>query len=275
MGYISSESIEEISESLARVDKNILFALMFVFLTLTTKYLFIPFAIIFGLIETIIYGFKNINNEDININKTKYELYQTILYLFLVILEFLTLNQSNIIILNPYYSTLEEVWKNPIAPVYTYILYQIIIGHYIQSIIRQLSNWSNDLPLFIHHLLTTGLACYAYNNNIEMMAIYTLFIHDISDIFLHYGKYLYYTNSGFLWVLIDYILLLSSWFYFRLFIIPYICYSIMTEAPIYTIISMNEWNGPLMLFSVGILYICHLYWTYKLLSIGIKIVRES
>src|SRR3989304_4123989 len=217
MGYISSESIEEISESLARVDKNI------------------PFAIIFGLIETIIYGFKNINNEDININKTKYELYQTILYLFLVILEFLTLNQSNIIILNPYYSTLEEVWKNPIAPVYTYILYQIIIGHYIQSIIRQLSNWSNDLPLFIHHLLTTGLACYAYNNNIEMMAIYTLFIHHI----------------------------------------PYICYSIMTEAPIYTIISMNEWNGPLMLFSVGILYICHLYWTYKLLSIGIKIVRES
>jgi hypothetical protein len=229
----------------------------------------IPLVIFFAYLQG---GWKNIKIDTLK-GDVSNELYLTIFYTVIVLLELLVLYQYDIIyVLRPYKYGLTSIWTTQGNSNLVYMLYQIIFSHYCYSILKHLisirSTIKNDLTMFTHHLVTMGLVYYAYNYKLEIAGVYVMFIHDVSDIFLHGGKYVYHTYNN--WSVIPiYLVLMTTWIYFRLCCIPYFMFSLITESQKYTVIAINR---PFIALSTFLLYLCHILWTYKLLCIGARLI---
>ncbi len=121
------------------------------------------------------------------------------------------------------------------------------------------------LEMFIHHILTLALVSYSYYNDYTNPGILLIFLHNLTDIPISFGKALTETNCDTLQI-ITYLVMVFSWAYYRLYLFG-------------TVILASHYKRALIdnttLFAISgvfltILLSMHIYWFCLIIRIGYR-----
>ncbi|ORX61270.1 LAG1-domain-containing protein, partial [Piromyces finnis] len=121
----------------------------------------------------------------------------------------------------------------------------------------------------LHDMATLMLLVISFLNNYIRMGAVVLFLHDISDIF-SYGCKIFVDTDQTVLTFINYVSLIITWVYTRLYIFPF--------QVILQCFTNNIWARPELVGYIIIaiclitLLILHVYWIILLINIGIKFV---
>jgi len=126
--------------------------------------------------------------------------------------------------------------------------------------------------LLLHDMATLILLIISYLSNYLRMGAVVLFLHDISDIF-SYGCKIFVDTEYLTLTLFNYVSLIISWFYTRLFVFPF--------QVILQCFTNNIWSRPelvgymIIAFCLVTLLVLHVYWIILILNIGLKFLRTG
>lgn len=217
------------------------------------------------------------NSKKGNNKKILHELFHIIWYTVSAILGLVSLNELGLLNvgLYPLHYGFDAIWKSfpskSILPPWVNFYMNLQLGHYLQGFIRYSLNfresWKNDRVMFVHHFITFFTLYFAASIRIEP-AIFVLFTHDVSDIFLHLSKYYNISNKS-KHIIISYTLLVITWIYYRMLSMPYFAYSSFVDAPVYGVLKMEDGTG-IASIALSIIFVCHCIWFVKIVKIGYK-----
>ena len=102
-----------------------------------------------------------------------------------------------------------------------YWYYTIELGFYLSLLVSQFFDTKRKdfWQMFLHHIVTLFLILFSYYTNFTRCGSIIIFIHDVVDPFLEFGKLMIYINAEkmFNFIFISFTLL---WFITRLVIFP-------------------------------------------------------
>ncbi|DBB03589.1 hypothetical protein WJX82_004993 [Trebouxia sp. C0006] len=161
------------------------------------------------------------------------------------------------------------------------LLYCAEMGYYLQGIpslifweLRRKDFWEQ----IAHHIVTLFLIVYSYQVNFMKVGCMVFLVHDINDIFMEAAKLARYAGHQTLCTVL-FVTFMLSWFASRIYYLPvYIIRSTLTEpitlvADVYNVDPAPHYaifNG-LLFFLFGL----HCYWSFLILRIAIKQVKEG
>ena len=169
-----------------------------------------------------------------------------------------------------------EMWHAPpfAAPASLCRLYMVSIGYHLQSTIYHccfVERRADFYQMVFHHVVTLWLIVLSFYIGGTRTGVLIIFVNDVPDFFMYVCKCLGDSRHALLLVLPSYALMLLSYLYFRIIVMPYtILYSILWE--------MSEAYIPIrpaflvFLFS---LYALHGFWFFLMLKIGASFFKTG
>jgi hypothetical protein len=217
------------------------------------------------------------NSKSGNKKKISHELFHIIWYTVSAILGLISLSELGLLNvgLYPLHYGFDAIWASfpskSILPPWVRFYINLQLGHYLQGFIRYSLNFrescKRDRVMFVHHFVTFFTLYFASSIRIEP-AIFVLFTHDVSDVFLHLSKYYNILNKS-KHIIISYTLLVITWIYYRMLSMPYFAYSSFVDAPVYGVLRMEDGTG-MASIALSIIFVCHCIWFVKIVKIGYK-----
>lgn len=132
--------------------------------------------------------------------------------------------------------------------------------------------------MLTHHVVTICLIGFSYSTNLHRIGMLVLMVHDVSDIFLDFGKCFHFIKWE-SFATVTFVGLISSWAYYRLWLYPTRClYSSAVEA--YDIMFVQEGHEPFAMYFALVGWLCilqvlHVYWFYLILRVAHKHLTEG
>ena len=180
----------------------------------------------------------------------------------------------------------QHLWLNwpfheipPIVKIYYYLQ----VGCYFHQLVWTDVRRKDYNEMFVHHIVTISLIWMNYICHLQRAYVYTVFIHDIADIFLEMAKCLNYAanaNKTQPWIRntadMVFALFAGSFAYTRLYVLPFVLIrSFVFESILYIEIPWFCYYG---ITGLGIvLQYLHVYWfslilrmVYRLFTTGIE-----
>jgi hypothetical protein len=119
-------------------------------------------------------------------------------------------------------------WSTWTKPKNFDLLFFIMSGYHIEALASQIfKERSNDyIEMMLHHVVTLNLIIISYLTHFDKFGVLLIWLHNISDIFASSSRSLGYSFS--IATVISYILLMSTWFYTRVYVFFYIVLSVYT-----------------------------------------------
>ncbi|KAK9821601.1 hypothetical protein WJX81_004562 [Elliptochloris bilobata] len=161
------------------------------------------------------------------------------------------------------------------------LLYSLQMGFYLQAVpslvfweVRRKDFWES----MAHHFATLGLIVYSYQVNFVKIGAMVFLCHDINDIFLEAAKMARYAQQKHAPNVL-FVAFMLSWFASRIFYFPvYLIRSVYYEpielvAKVYNINPHPHWE--IFLALLCFLFALHLYWSYLILKVIVKQIRNG
>nr|NP_001087214.1 transcription factor protein [Ciona intestinalis]BAE06528.1 transcription factor protein [Ciona intestinalis] len=156
-------------------------------------------------------------------------------------------------------------------PTWLYYYYMLEAGFYLSLLFTIAEDVKRkDFPIqVIHHVSTLFLIIFSYMCNFVRVGSLVLAVHDVSDIFLEFGKSILYANYK---SLADnlFVIFAAVFIFTRLFIYPF--YVIHTSAIKIRVLkpfpAYYFFNGLLV-----VLQILHIYWASIILKMAVKFIK--
>ncbi|TDH67484.1 hypothetical protein CCR75_008570 [Bremia lactucae] len=162
------------------------------------------------------------------------------------------------------------------APPYALKIYFLVqLGYHLHSLIFMIafSTIRNDfVEMLLHHVATILLMSGSYLSNYVAFGALVLFTHDIGDVFGYGIKSIVDTGNTPL-VAMMYLLLLASWGYTRLYVLPY---HLIFSAVV--VVSQDIIDGTFakpMIAMLCMLMVLHVYWYILFLVMGYILLKKG
>ncbi|CAD8188299.1 unnamed protein product [Paramecium pentaurelia] len=124
----------------------------------------------------------------------------------------------------------------------------------------------------LHHFLAVSLLYFSTIYNCESIGIVVLVLHDISDIFLAYGRTYADIGKNKILVYMSFSAIQISWLYTRVYVFPIKIYDIIVNHPGFSLYWENTKHA--LYNQVGLMIVLfgmHIYWTIFMVKVGIGI----
>jgi len=216
------------------------------------------------------------------IEKAAFARFRTLWYIFITIFGYYCLKDEDWLPITlggkAHFKDLNLFWEGlPYQPQERKVVvyYMIQFGSALCTFILQFKqNRSRNSygELLLHDMATLMLLIISFLNNYLRMGAVILFLHDISDIF-SYGCKIFVDTEYLTLTLINYVSLVLTWFYTRLFVFPF---QVILQCFTNNIWARPELVGYIVIAICLFTLLClHVYWIVLILNIGLKFLNTG
>jgi ceramide synthetase len=216
------------------------------------------------------------------IEKAAFARFRTLWYIFITIFGYYSLKDEDWLPRTlggkAHFKDLNLFWEDlPYQPQHRKVVvyYMIQFGSALCTFILQFkqNRTRNSYgELLLHDMATLMLLIISFLNNYLRMGAVILFLHDISDIF-SYGCKIFVDTEYLTITLINYVSLVLTWFWTRLFVFPF---QIILQCFTNNIWARPELVGYIIIAICLVTLLClHVYWIVLILNIGMKFLHTG
>lgn len=158
--------------------------------------------------------------------------------------------------------------------VHCYVLFTF--GYHVQDFFTHLfaEKYNNWNELFLHHVLVLALYPGFFFGNLMGVGTVLAWLHDIADFPVNLCR-IFQACDMKIPTVVFYLVLVATWFYTRLCILPYYIFEIVTALKFPEPIKHFQHLVHLVICFLMVMQLLHIYWFGIFLQIGFRLVTKG